>query len=40
MGGRAKESLLATALEAVLGVIYLEGGLEAARRAVASLAPW
>lgn len=40
MGGRAKESLLATALEAVLAVVYLEGGLEAARRAVASLAPW
>ena len=40
MGGQAKESLLATALEAVLAVVYLEGGLEAARRAVASLAPW
>jgi ribonuclease-3 len=40
MGGRAKESLLATALEAVLAVIYLDGGLEAARRAVGSLAPW
>jgi ribonuclease III len=40
MGGRTKESLLATALEAVLAVIYLEGGLEAARRAVTSLAPW
>lgn len=40
MGGRAKESLLATALEAVLAVIYLEGGLESARRAVASLAAW
>jgi len=40
MGGRAKESLLATALEAVFAVIYLEGGLEAVRRAVASLAPW
>jgi len=40
MGGRAKESLLATALEAVLAVVYLEGGLEAARRAVASLVPW
>ena len=40
MDGRTKESLLATALEAVLAVIYLEGGLEAARGAVASLAPW
>jgi ribonuclease-3 len=40
MGGRTKESLLATALEAVLAVVYLEGGLEAARRAVASLAMW
>jgi ribonuclease-3 len=40
MGGREKESLLATALEAVLAVVYLEGGLEAARRAVASLAMW
>ena len=40
MGGREKESLLATALEAVLAVVYLEGGLDAARRAVASLAMW
>ena len=40
MGGREKESVLATALEAVLAVVYLEGGLEAARRAVASLALW
>ena len=39
-GGREKESLLATALEAVLAVVYLEGGLDAARRAVASLALW
>ena len=39
-GGREKESLLATALEAVLAVVYLEGGIEAARRAVASLALW
>jgi ribonuclease III len=39
-GGRAKESLLATALEAVVGVVYLEGGLPAARRAIASLAVW
>jgi ribonuclease-3 len=40
MGGREKESLLATALEAVLAVVYLEGGLDASRRAVASLALW
>lgn len=40
MGGRAKESVLATALEAVVGVIYLEGGLDACRRAVALLAVW
>ena len=40
MGGRGKDSLLATALEAVLAVVYLEGGLTAARRAVAALASW
>ncbi len=40
MGGRAKESVLATALEAVLGVIYREGGLEACRRTIAALAMW
>lgn len=39
-GGREKESLLATALEAVLAVVYLEGGLDAARRAVARMALW
>jgi ribonuclease-3 len=39
-GGREKESVLATALEATLAVIYLEGGLEAARRTVAALALW
>jgi ribonuclease-3 len=39
-GGRDKESVLATALEAVLGVVYREGGLDAARRAVAALAVW
>jgi ribonuclease III len=39
-GGHAKESVLATALEAVLGVVYLEGGLPAARHAIALLAMW
>ncbi len=39
-GGHAKESVLATALEAVLGVVYLEGGLPAARRAVSALSVW
>lgn len=39
-GGHAKESVLATALEALLGVVYLEGGLPAARRAIALLAMW
>jgi ribonuclease-3 len=40
MGGRARESVLATALEAVMAVIYLEAGLDAARAAVARLAVW
>jgi ribonuclease-3 len=39
-GGRARESTLATTLEAVLGVIYLEAGLRAVRRVVALLASW
>jgi ribonuclease-3 len=39
-GGQAKESVLATAIEAVLAVVYLEGGLPAARCAVAALAMW
>ena len=39
-GGRTKESLLATALEAVLAVVYLERGLPAARDAIARLARW
>lgn len=37
-GGRDKETLLADALEAVLGVVYLEGGLDGARRVVGVLA--
>ena len=40
MGGREKESVLATALEAVLAVVYLEAGLDAARRAITALALW
>jgi ribonuclease-3 len=39
-GGRERESILATALEAILGVIYLEGGVAAVRAAVGRLAPW
>ena len=39
-GGRTRESILATTLEAVLGVVYLESGLEAVRHAVARLAVW
>jgi len=37
-GGQAKESVLATAFEAVVGAAYLESGLEGARRVVASAA--
>ena len=37
-GGRTRASILATTLEAVLGVMYLEGGLETVRAAVARLA--
>lgn len=33
-GGREKKSLLADAFEAVLGAVYLDGGIEAARRLV------
>lgn len=39
-GGRTRESILATALEALLGAVYLEAGLPAVRRAVAALAGW
>ncbi|MFQ5828274.1 MAG: ribonuclease III family protein [Candidatus Methylomirabilia bacterium] len=39
-GGRQKDSLLATALEAVLGAVYLEGGLDVARAVVGRLWVW
>jgi ribonuclease III len=39
-GGRARESILATTLEAVLGAIYREGGLAAVRTVVGRLAAW
>jgi ribonuclease-3 len=39
-GGRARESILATSLEAVLGAIHLEAGIAAVRRVVARLAGW
>jgi ribonuclease-3 len=39
-GGRQTASILATALEAVLGVVYLEAGLPAVRALVGRLAGW
>jgi len=39
-GGRATASILATTLEAVLGALYLDAGLPAARAAVGRLAGW
>jgi len=39
-GGRERESILATALEAILGVVYLEDGIAGVRTAVARLALW
>jgi len=39
-GGGSKESVLATAFEAVVGAVYLEAGLPGARRVVASVALW
>lgn len=39
-GGRERESILATTLEAVVGAVYLEAGLDGVRRLVARLAGW
>lgn len=39
-GGHAKESVLATALEAVLAAVYREAGLPGAARVIAALAMW
>jgi len=36
-GGRTKTSILADAMEAVIGAVYLDGGLDAARRLVLDL---
>jgi len=39
-GGRETVSMLATALEALLGALYAEAGLPAVRRVVGGLAGW
>ena len=39
-GGRETVSILATALEALLGALYAEAGLPAVRRVVGGLAGW
>jgi len=39
-GGRTTPSILATTLEAILGALYIDGGLDPVRRAVARLAGW
>ena len=36
-GGRSKESILADTMEAVIGAVYLDGGMEGARELVLSL---
>ena len=39
-GGRERESILARTLEAVLGAVYLDGGLDAARTAIGRVTAW
>lgn len=39
-GGGEKASVLATAFEAILGAVYLDGGLPAARAVVGRLSVW
>lgn len=39
-GGATRESILATTLEAVLGAMYVEAGLDPVRRAIARLGSW
>jgi ribonuclease III len=39
-GGRERESILATTLEAVLGAVYLDGGIDAARVAIGRVIAW
>lgn len=39
-GGRLRPSILATTVEAVLGVVYLEAGLEGVRSVLARHAGW
>ena len=39
-GGRERDSILASALEAVLGAIYFESGIEALRDVFGRLAAW
>src|SRR5262249_10297948 len=39
-GGRERESILATTLEAGLGAVYLDGGIDAARVAIRRVTAW